>query len=94
MDTEEFENKDINIINDYSKEGQELQKINDRIQNLELTINTVNEKIDKLIQSNKSLIQYFSSINERNVRDLNFNIRMNAIAHNKLFPAPFVPEKR
>lgn len=91
----EFENSEqLNIINDYTRESNELQKLNVRIEELHFTINKVNEKLDKLIQSNKSLIQYFSSINERDVRDLNYKIRMHAIPNNRLFPASFVPEKR
>nr|QBK87134.1 MAG: hypothetical protein LCMAC201_00360 [Marseillevirus LCMAC201] len=50
-------------------------------------------KLEKLIESNKSLIAYFGAMNERDARDLNYRIR--GFSSNKhLPPTSFVPARR
>jgi hypothetical protein len=54
-------------------------------------IKQVNNKLEKIIESNKSLIAYFNAINQRDIRELNYKIRGYS---SKNFPAiNFVKEK-
>jgi predicted nucleic acid-binding Zn-ribbon protein len=89
------------FVNDYAPEQKtdpEEQSLNQRVQVLEESINklndrleTIHKKLDRLIESNKSLIAYFSSVSDRDIRDLNFKIRGYSSKH--MAPIGFVPEK-
>ena len=64
----------------------EICKLHKRLEDLD-------NKLEKLIESNKSLIAYFSAMNERDARDLNYRIR--GFSSNKhLPPTSFVPTRR
>lgn len=52
----------------------------------------LDDKLDKVIQSQKSLIAYFTAINDRDARDLNYKLR--SYSSKKIAPVGFVPERR
>jgi len=64
----------------------ELCKLYKRVEDLDY-------KLEKLIESNKSLIAYFSAMNDRDARDLNYRIR-GFSSKNHLPPSKFVPDRR
>lgn len=67
-------------------------KVYDLEQRIIPKLEDLDNKLDKLIQSNKSLIAYFSAISDRDARNLNYRIRTYASKNNHLPPASFVPE--
>ena len=74
------------IINDYSESNPQ-----DKIDELSKQIIRLEQKIDRLTQSQKSLLDYFSSTNKRDYRELNYNIR--SYKANNRHPTSFVPSK-
>lgn len=79
--------KEIEILMtaDIKEQFLELQENYSR---LEQRITIMDRKLDQLIQSNRSLIDWFRDTNSRNVRELNQNLR----GFNKGYPpAAFVP---
>ncbi len=76
---------------------EEFVKLNQRVEELEQQIipklEDMDHKLEKLIQSHRSLIDYFSAVNERDVRDLNYKIRGYSSKGKQLRPVNFVPER-
>ena len=76
---------------------EEIVKLNQRVEELEQKLvpklEDIDTKLEKLIQSNRSLIDYFSAVNERDVRDLNYKIRGYSSKGKHLRPINFVPER-
>lgn len=66
----------------------EIQK---KLDSLSTRLEKMDAQLEKLTQSQRSLIEYFSSLNKRDVRDLNFNIRN--FRANKAPPTNFVASK-
>ncbi len=75
-------------INELHKRVEELE--NKMLPKLE----EMDRKLDKLIQSNKSLIAYFSAVSNRDARDLNYRIRGFSSKSKHLSPVSFVPDRR
>jgi hypothetical protein len=69
------------------------QHVEDLEQKVIPTLGDMNAKLEKLIQSHRSLIDYFSAVNERDVRDLNYKIRGYSSKSKHLRPINFVPER-
>lgn len=84
------------LLKQVSEQSSQIASLTNRIENLESHIYpqmaNIDHKLEKLIQSHKSLIAYFGSINGRDVRDLNYKIRSYA-SKNRLPPISFVPER-
>jgi len=70
-----------------------IAELNERINNLDTRMERIETKLDKLINSHKSLISYFSAMNDNNVRDLNYKIRGYSSKTNQIPPVKFVPER-
>lgn len=90
---------------DYSpKEGQNIEEptteekvemLASKLNKLETEIipklESLETKLDKLIQSNKNLIEFFSSAHNRDIRELNYCIR--SFPQKKMPPVKFVPSR-
>ena len=68
--------------------------IEQRIEKIASQLEDMNNKLEKLIQSHKSFIAYFSAINDTDARDLNYKIRSYSNKTNQLPPVNFVPDRR
>lgn len=81
------------ILRDYSGD-----KNQERLDHLDKRLDEIEAKIDRLIQSNKSLISYYSAINtihnDYGVRDRNLKIRGYAKKSGNVPPSNFVPEPK
>lgn len=74
-----------------------INEIHSKLEHLENSvipkITELDKKLDRLINSNKSLIAYFSAINDRDVRELNYRIRGFSSKKKQIPPVNFVPER-
>lgn len=81
------------ILSNYSGDKNE-----ERLDHLNRRLDEIEAKLDRLIQSNKSLISYFSAINtihnDYDVRDRNLKIRGYAKKSGHIPPSNFVPEPK
>ena len=79
-----------------TQQNSQIEILSKRVENLEQYIipkmDDMDNKLEKLIQSHKSLIAYFGSVSGRDTRELNYKIRSYA-SKNKLPPTSFVPER-
>ena len=74
-----------------NKQTEKLEKLEKNYEELSEKVEDINKKLDKLIQSNKSLLEYFSSVRERDIRDLNYVIR--GYRSKNMSPIHFVPDR-
>ena len=78
------------FMRDYSPEEENTENVVDKkLDELVSRMEKLETKLDKLIESNKSMIAYFSA---RDTRDLNYNIR--GYKKGAIPPIGFVPERR
>lgn len=81
----------------FSNLEKQIKDLNERLSNLEKDVNKKLEKIDnnldKLLQSHKSLIEYFYTMNNHDIRNLNYNLREFSVKGNQSLPMTFVPTK-
>lgn len=80
------------LLSNYPTDVNTIEK---RLQDLENQVMPklaeLDNKLNKLIESHKSFIAYFSALNDRDVRDVNLRIR--GFNGGKFPPMGFVPER-
>ena len=77
----------------HDKLSMDFEGLKDRLDKLEDTMNNIDNKMDRLIESTKNLISYFSAVNDRDARDLNYKIRGYSSKTKHFAPIGFVPER-
>jgi len=68
-----------------------LENIETRLNSIEDNLVSIQDKITKLFESTKSLVQYFNSVHERDIREFNYKLR--SYATKQTPPINFFPTK-
>ena len=80
------------FFNDYNPKSTEPELL-EKLKIMEVNLARLDAKMDKIIESNKSLIAYFSTMSDHDIRDLNYKIRSYSAKTKQLPPVAFVPER-
>ena len=81
------------FMREYPKEKPDTPEQEPTLAEMKIEVKRLHQKMDMLIESNKNLIAYFSSLHERDVRELNYKIRSYASKSRPLPPTNFVASK-